>query len=161
MHIEREARKVRQVPMTPLIDVVFLLLVFFMLSSSFVRSESLELSLPQASGGGSAGDGRLLQVYVAQDGSLYLGRRAVNEEQLVSTLRRTIRQFPDVGILLLSGPRVSVQQLVSVMDHIYMAGSTNLSVASWEPEEVKANNTGAPVPLATPAATSPEAPHGN
>lgn len=136
MHIEREARKARQVPLTPLIDVVFLLLVFFMLSSTFVRSESLELMLPQASGGGSANEGRLLQVYVARDGSLYLGRKAVNEQQLVSNLRNALQQFPDAGVLLLSGPRVSVQQIVSVMDYIYMAGSTNLSVAAWEPEKV-------------------------
>ena len=136
MQIERESRKTRQVPLTPLIDVVFLLLVFFMVSSTFVRSESLELMLPQASAGGSAVEGKLLQVYVSHDGSLYLGRKPVNEETLIKTLRKTIEKFPDVGVLLLSGPRVSVQQLVTAMDHIYMAGSTNLSVASWEPEQV-------------------------
>lgn len=136
MHIEREARKARQVPLTPLIDVVFLLLVFFMLSSTFTRTESLELMLPPSQGGGSADEGRLLQVYVARDGSLYLGRKAVNEQQLVASLSNAIEQFPDAGVLLLSGPRVSVQQIVSVMDHIYMAGSTNLSVAAWEPEKV-------------------------
>lgn len=136
MHIEREARKARQVPLTPLIDVVFLLLVFFMVSSTFTKTESLELNLPQASGGGSAPSGRLLQVYVSHDGSLYLGRKPVNEEQLVKILRKTIQKFPNLGVLLLSGPRVSVQQLVNAMDHIYMAGSTNLSVASWEPEGV-------------------------
>ena len=137
MHIEREARKARQVPMTPLIDVVFLLLVFFMLSSTFTRSESLELMLPQASGGGTGEEGRLLQVFVARDGSTYIGRKLVNEELLIKTLRNTLQKFPDIGVLLLSGPRVSVQQIVTVMDHIYMAGSTNLSVASWEPEQVE------------------------
>ncbi len=136
MHIEREARKARQVPLTPLIDVVFLLLVFFMVSSTFTRTESLELMLPPANGGGTADEGRLLQVYVARDGSMYLGRKAVNEQQLVERLAATVRQYPDVGVLLLSGPRVSVQQIVSVMDHIYIAGSTNLSVAAWEPERV-------------------------
>ena len=137
MHIEREARKARQVPLTPLIDVVFLLLVFFMLSSTFTRSESLELVLPPAAGGGAAEEGRLLQVFVARDGSIYLGRRAVNKEQLVKTLKNTFKKFPDVGVLLLSGPRVSVQQIITVMDHIYLAGSKNLSVASWEPEKIE------------------------
>ncbi|MDG1287595.1 MAG: biopolymer transporter ExbD [Rickettsiales bacterium] len=149
MQIEREARKARQVPLTPLIDVVFLLLVFFMLSSSFVRSESLELMLPQANGGGSADEGRLLQVYVARDGSTYIGRRLVNEEGLIKTLRGTIEKFPDVGVLLLSGPRVSVQQMVTVMDNIYQAGSTNLSVASWEPERID-QAPAAPIDEVTP-----------
>ena len=136
MHIEREARKARQVPLTPLIDVVFLLLVFFMVSSTFTRTESLELMLPPATGGGASEEGRLLQVFIARDGSIYLGRRAVNKEQLVQTLKNTFIKFPDVGVLLLSGPRVSVQQIITVMDHIYMAGSKNLSVASWEPEKI-------------------------
>jgi len=136
MQIEREARKARQVPLTPLIDVVFLLLVFFMLSSTFVRTESLELMLPQAAGGGAADEGRLLQVYVASDGSMYLGRKSVNEQSLVKNLANALQKYPEAGVLLLSGPRVSVQQMVRVMDHIYLAGSTNLSVAAWEPEKV-------------------------
>ncbi len=138
MHIEREARKVKQVPLTPLIDVVFLLLVFFMLSSTFTRTESLELMLPKASSGQVASEGQLLQVYVSQDGSIFLGREKVNETELVKRLSNTFKLYPDSGILLLSGPRVSVQQLVGVMDHIYLAGSTNLSVAAWEPDKVEA-----------------------
>jgi biopolymer transport protein ExbD len=145
MQIEREARKAKSVPLTPLIDVVFLLLVFFMLSSTFTNSESLELMLPQASGGGTANQGRLLQVFVSQNDTLYLGRKPVTKEQLVTDLRNTFAKFPDVGVLLLSGPRVSVQQMVTVMDHIYQAGSTNLSVASWEPEQVSPEDNAPPV----------------
>lgn len=137
MQFEREARKARSVPMTPLIDVVFLLLIFFMLSTSFDRNESLELNLPGAAGEGMANEGKLLQVFVSSDDKVYVGRRPVEKNQLVPVLKKTLEQYPEIGVLLLSGPRVSVQQLISVMDNIYLAGSTNLSVASWEPEEVK------------------------
>lgn len=137
MHIDRAVRKTRSVPLTPLIDVVFLLLVFFMLSTSFVRTRSLELMLPQGEQVDTAvNEGKLLQIYVARDDSLYMGRKQVNKEQLVKNLRAMTDKFPDMGVLLLSGPRVSVQQMITVMDHIYLAGANNLSVASWEPENL-------------------------
>lgn len=134
MYIERDERRSRSVPMTPLIDVVFLLLIFFMLSTSFIRTESLELVVPNAGGAASQNEGKILQVFVTNDGYMYLGRKPVNEEQFVTVLRNTVAQFPDVSILLLSGPDVNVQQLVKMMDRINLAGGKNVSVASWEPK---------------------------
>ena len=132
MHIEREARQTRSVPMTPLIDVVFLLLIFFMLSTSFVRTESLELALPQSKAQANADTTKqLLQVYVTKEGFLFVGKKAVNEQHLVKNLKEMLLKTPDLNILLLGGEGVNVQQLVKVMDNIYLAGGKNLSVASW------------------------------
>jgi len=144
MHFERQVRKTRQIPMVPLIDVMFFLLLFFMLSTSFVRTESIELRVP---GGGavqpSLTDTKILQVYLTNDGYIYIGRKPVNEEQLTQTLSATVQRYPDVSILLLSGPQVNVQQLVRVMDNIYLAGGSNLSLSSWEP------NVPTPAPVST------------
>lgn len=120
--------------MTPLIDVVFLLLIFFMLSTSFVRTESLELALP-GNHQSQKPIKQLLQIYVTKQGYLYIGHTPVNYERLVATLENTLQDKPDMNILLLSGEGVKVQKLVEVMDHVYMAGAKNLSVASWEPNK--------------------------
>lgn len=139
MHIERTLRKTRSVPMTPLVDVVFLLLVFFMLSTSFVRSRSLELMLPQADGSPSVrnAESEIIQVFVASDGSIFMGEEQVNEEQLVAQLKAKVAEDANTAIILLNGPDVAVQQLVSTVDHIYIAGVSNLSVASWKPEVIE------------------------
>jgi biopolymer transport protein ExbD len=134
MHIERAVRKTRPVPMTSLIDITFLFLFFFMLSTSFVRTESMELTLPHAAGTIVPGE-KLLQVYVSEDGQMFAGRKPVEEEQLVQLLKEMLVQHPDLNILVLSGPKVTVQQLVTVMDRVYLAGAKNLSVASWKPAD--------------------------
>lgn len=139
MNFERQIRNTRNIPMTPLIDVVFLLLIFFMLSTSFVRTESLELLLPQGNAV-SSGESKVLQVYVTGEGFMYIGRTPVNEEKLIATLKHILKQQPDLNILLLSGAGVNVQQLVKVMDRIYLAGGKNLSVASWEPRKDRAHD---------------------
>jgi biopolymer transport protein ExbD len=131
MQIERQVRRTRSVPMTPLIDVVFLLLIFFMLSTSFVRTESLELALPPLDQVQKSGQ-KVLQIYITREGYMYVGHTPVNFERLIKTLQQTLQQRPNLNVLLLSGEGVKVQQLVKVMDHIYMAGAQNLSVASWK-----------------------------
>ncbi len=134
MNFERQIRNSRSVPLTPLIDIVFLLLIFFMVSTSFVRTESLELSLPQAGNKQVSNTNKLLQIYVTKDGFMYIGRTPVNEQRLIATLKETISRHPDINIILLSGKGVNVQQLVTVMDRIYLAGGKNLSIAYWEPK---------------------------
>lgn len=132
MNFERPTRQSRGVPMTSLIDVVFLLLIFFMLSTSFVRTESLELILP-GKGEKVTVEKKLMQVYVNKKEEIYINHRPVNEEMLADILKRKFSKSPDLNILLLSGEGVSVQQLVTVMDKIYSSGGKNLSVSNWRP----------------------------
>ena len=134
MHFERAVRRTRAIQLTSLIDVMMFLLVFFMLTTTFVKTESLELTLPGSGGGGKLSDG-ILQIYVTQDGKMYAGRMPVEEKQLPKILKKRFAIRPDLAIQLLSGPGVTVQQLVAVMDRIYLSGGKNVSVASWKPGE--------------------------
>ena len=136
MNFERPVRKSRGVPMTPLIDVVFLLLIFFMLSTSFVRTESLELLLPEK-GGDVIETNKVMQIYVTRDNQIYIDHRPMDEKMMIDALQRKLEKMPDVNILLLSGPDVNVQQLVGIMDQIYLVGGKNLSVSHWEPKKDK------------------------
>ncbi len=133
MVFERSFRHTRSVAMTPLIDVVFLLLIFFMLSTSFVRTESMELSLP--SGIGEYFEKKkVVLVYVGNDGKLYIGNQHVSEGRLGRRIGQLLKDDPNRSILLLAADKVSVQKLVTVMDWIYLAGGKNVSVASWDPK---------------------------
>lgn len=133
MYFERQVRKTRPVSLVSLIDIMFFLLLFFMLSTSFVRNESLELTLPENKPGLPATPGKVVQVYVNNEGRMYLGHEPVKERKLIDTLREIFLKQPEMNVILLSGPQVTVQQMITVMDRIYIAGGKNLSVASWEP----------------------------
>lgn len=134
MYFERQVRRTRPIPLTSLIDVMFFLLLFFMLSTSFVRTESLELTLP-----GNAPittpqpQEKTLQIYLTKDGIMYMDDQQIGLDSLTRTLRETFMRQPDQGVLLLNGPEVSVQQMINVMDKIYLSGGKNLSVESWNP----------------------------
>lgn len=126
----RPHRRPRGMMLTPLIDVVFLLLIFFMISTSFVKTESMELSLPGGNAPG-AEDTNLLRVYVNGDGRLLLNNEPIEEKALNQRLQEIFKKEPARRAVILSAQDVSVQRLVAVMDMIYLGGGRNLSVVEW------------------------------
>ncbi len=127
MQFARRTRKSHSISLTPLIDVMFCLVLFFMVSTSFVLSESLELSLPSGKPAAEA-PSDVMQLLVRQDGTIVSGKASYSITQLDTVLMNTLGENPDQKILLLSGQDVTVQQLVSVMDLVYLNGGRNVQI---------------------------------
>lgn len=125
--IVRGRRTKRTVNLTPLIDVVFLLIVFFMLSTSFVMSESLELTLP-GDGKAKAVTSDVMRLYVLPDGAAQVEAARYDMDALDSMLTKRLAANPDQKILILSSKGVDVQQLVTVMDLVYLNGGRNVQM---------------------------------
>lgn len=131
MEFQRTARKPRQIGLTPLIDVVFLLIIFFMLSTSFIKTESMEMSFPGAKEVKET-PSSAIRIFVHDDARLFLGNDELSTVDLKAQLRLLLFKDPDRSILVLTGEKVSVQRLVSIMDDVYLMGGRNVSVADWE-----------------------------
>ena len=108
--------------LTPMIDVVFLLLVFFMLAARFGTEQALELGM--AGGGGYDGPPRLVEVL--PDG-LRLNGVGVGEEALVRELAR-LTESPDDLVVLRGQDGVDTQALVSVVELLAGAGHTRVAL---------------------------------
>ncbi|MCI5050535.1 MAG: biopolymer transporter ExbD [Rickettsiales bacterium] len=131
MEIERNRRFHRQVNLTPLIDVVFLLIVFFMLSTSFVMSESMELILPSARKAQPTPvvpREEIMRFMVQPDGSITYREEFYSLKELDLMLQRILIDNPEQGILVLSSDQVSVQQLINVIDMINLAGGKRVQI---------------------------------
>ena len=129
---ERSRKNFRQIQLTSLIDILVLLVVFFMLSSTFIKTESIELSIPKVDNSTKAqADASIIRVFVSDNGDISIGNRLVDEAELQRSLRAIFKSNPAQRILILSGGKVSVQRMVSVMDEVYQSGGKNLSVADW------------------------------
>lgn len=128
MDFQRRRRLVQEINLTALIDIVFHLMVFVMLTTTFVVSESMELSLPSAHVGKSSGAAKVMRIQIASDGSVNTDGQVMNLEQLSSALAVRVAADPDARIALFTTPGVSVQQLVSVMDAVYLTGGRNVQV---------------------------------
>lgn len=115
----------------PLIDVVFLMLIFFMLTSTFIDTASIDLSVSR-SGPGSAGAGDMLLVDVRRDGEVRLNGLTLGLEDLGPELAARVGAQVDTPVALRAEARVPVQRLVAVMDRIQGVGMSNIRLATPE-----------------------------
>ncbi len=127
MDFERSKRRVLDLNLTALIDIVFHLMVFVMLTTTFVVSESMELSLPSGKSQ-AASSAQIMRIILSPDGTLHVNNQPVTADGLNKVLVSQLGDAPDTKIAIFTTPAVTVQQLVSVMDMVYLAGGHNVQV---------------------------------
>lgn len=115
----------------PLIDVVFLMLIFFMLTSTFIDTASIDLSVSR-SGPAAAAAGDMLLVDVRRDGEVRLNGLTLGLEDLGPELAARVGAQVDTPVALRAEARVPVQRLVAVMDRIQGVGMSNIRLATPE-----------------------------
>ena len=127
--------------MTPMIDVVFLLIIFFLVSSHLAKRESqLELPLPAAVSGEkrSTVEGPRVTVNVLSDGNVMLAGRLVLGDQLVPMFQRAIRdEGRDVEVVVRTDRHVAFQYVEPIMLSCVRAGIWNVTFAVLRPEDVR------------------------
>lgn len=114
------------ISLTPLIDVVFILLVFFMLSSSFLDWRSIVLDAPSKAAAGTSVEGAML-VEIRRDG-LRLSGKALPLGEIARRVAARLEAKPDQRILVKPSSGVSLQEAVQVLDRLAAVGTTNLSL---------------------------------
>lgn len=113
----------------PLIDVVFLLLVFFMLASSFIEPTSIDLSIPQPTDGAPANTEPLV-LDVSVSGTVSLNGLALALDQIGPELRGRVGERLDRAVTIRAEATVPVQVLVTVMDRVRNSGLSNIRLAT-------------------------------
>jgi biopolymer transport protein ExbD len=122
-HATRGGRR-SLIGLTPLVDVVFILLVFFMLASSFLDWRTIELNVPAA---GAAAGGEALVVEVSTDGLMVAGE-PVTLDQIAARLGDAVAAGLDRQVVLRPVGGASLQRLVLVLDRLTAAGAADVSL---------------------------------
>ena len=133
MKFKRAIREELAINMTPLIDVVFLLLIFFMVTTTFSRETRLLVNLPEANAEVAESDLGQIEILVARDGSFSInGRGLVNAsiETLVQGLEVESGGDHSLPILLIADAEATHQSVVTAMDGIGQSGFTRLNIAT-------------------------------
>jgi biopolymer transport protein ExbD len=112
--------------------MVFLLVVFFMLSTTFSIHETMEISMPSIGEAPSKQEANTLKLYVSEDGQVFWEDADKPERNLPGRLEALFLKEPDVNVIIYGSKRISVQELVAVMDEIYLAGGKRLALADWK-----------------------------
>ena len=130
-----------QVPMAPLIDIVFLTLVFFMMTSVYTSLESeVDITLPTASSGVQSErlQGEIF-VNLKSDGSIVLNEKDVTIEELQNILNRVAQHFPG-GMVIIRGDReAQLGNALAILDACKIADISNVSFATIAPEGAEVN----------------------
>jgi biopolymer transport protein ExbD len=128
MDFEGRARIHTHLEMAPLIDVVFLLLIFFMLTTTFMVQEAVELQIPQSETAGEADPSAL--VIVLSHSDLTFNGESVSLEELKNTLVEPLQSDSDRAVTLMTDAEMPVQRILQVMDSIRSAGGRNVALAT-------------------------------
>lgn len=135
MKLRSGSRNEPEINLTSLIDVVLLLLVFFMITTSFVRESQLSIRLPETS---SAGESLLqapaLEITVTAKGSYLVNNRALVDNSPATLRAALIKLMPESGtssdLTISADARASHQSVVTAMDVAGKLGFTNISIAT-------------------------------
>ncbi len=140
MKFRRQRTEDEGINLTPLIDVVFLLLIFFMVSTTFTKRTQLSVDLPEAVGEQNSQPPRQIEIMIAADGSY-----AVNDQALVNnkveTLKAAISKLAEgdnkVPLILTADAKTPHQAVVQAMDAAGQLGFAHLSITTRQPAPEK------------------------
>ena len=118
----------RLISLTPLIDVVFILLVFFMLASSFLDWRTVDLSVSSGVGAETSAQ-RAILVSLRSDGSVAVGSEPVAMQTLRSVMTEKLADGSDQLVVIRSDPGVPLQRAVDTLDLVRSIGATNISLS--------------------------------
>ena len=127
-----------EVQMSPLIDVIFLLLIFYAVTTQFVSDERLKLKLPEAETAESVGtsqEEKPPEVKVATDGSIWIDDQIVPEMELESRIRQLVERAPDDGIILKGDKGADYGVIVHVLDVARKVGAKGIQMSADKPVE--------------------------
>ena len=140
MKFRRQSRELEPMNLISLIDVMFFLLIFFMLSSTFTKETHLGVELPEATGTPSLDEKQKVEIVIGEQGSFSInGQSLVNNE--VETLKSAILKVSegktDLPLLLTADAKTPHQYVVTAMDVAGQLGFVRISITSRQPEAVE------------------------
>jgi len=129
MRLRKKESSVQEIDISPLIDMVFILLIFFMVSTTFVKDMQLDIDRPQASTQ-TAASTKAIRVYIDNGGDVYLNSEPVRVWVLQSLLKDELNQSSQKSVLVVTDTQVPAGKLIEVVDQCKLAGAKDVGVAT-------------------------------
>jgi len=129
VHRKKRPRYQIQTPLTSLIDIVFMLLIYFLLTTNFMVDEGIKIKLPQAKAAAPQ-TRQEITVYVDREGRTFLADKQVREEMLFRKLKEMLGGQKDRLVVVKADRAVVLDKAVKVMDIAKAAGAGRLCLAT-------------------------------
>ena len=143
MKFKRRIREELTINITPLIDVVFLLLIFFMVTNTFSRETRLLVNLPEANAVIAETPPSQIEILVTREGNYLINGRALVNSR-IDTLMRGLELESGgdntLPILLIADAEATHQSVITAMDAIGQSGFTRMNIATQRPTVAEQQN---------------------
>ncbi len=118
-----------EVNLTPLIDMVFILLIFFIVTSSFVKESGIEVNRPTAQSAVTQERGNII-IAASSNGEVWLDKRKVDVNTVRVHVERLRAENPEGSVVIVADEKSQTGLLVEIMDQVRLAGVSNVSIAA-------------------------------
>ncbi len=125
---------IAQIDMTPLIDMVFILLIFFIVATSFVRESGVEVNRPQALSATTKEKVSMI-IGITSAGRIFIEGQEVDVRNIMGRMNSFIAEVPGGSVVIVVDKNCPTGITIKVLDYCRLSGVSNLSVAAKAGEE--------------------------
>ena len=127
--INRHENEDAEINMAPLIDMIFILLIFFLVTATFVRESGVEIQRPEAASA-EAKDAAGIFIAVTQDGDIFVDKNRVDLRSIRGIVEQFLLENPSGAVMLEADRNSMTGRMVQVLDQCRMAGAENIAVST-------------------------------
>ena len=124
-----QAEEETEINLTPMLDVVFIMLIFFIVTASFVKESGIDVSRPSASTAERKERGNIM-VAITELGQIWIDKRPVDPRAVRANIERLHAENPQGGVVIQADKASKNELLVTVMDAAREAGVFDISIAA-------------------------------
>ena len=118
-----------EINLTPMLDVVFIMLIFFIVTASFIKEVGIDVNRPDAPTTQTTPEDANILVSIHENDEIWIDRRLIDPRALRANIERLHAENPEGSVVIQADPGSSNKMLVTVMDSARQAGVYNVSIA--------------------------------
>ena len=118
------------IDIAPLIDVVFILLIFFMVTATFIKDTGIKVDIPKASAGTMVTSHNNLRVTISASGNIYALGDKVTQSELLQLGKRFLYNHPGASVVIITDTNTASGHLVHVLNTVKLSGINEITIAT-------------------------------
>lgn len=118
-----------QIDLTPMLDVVFIMLIFFIVTSTFVKESGVDVTRPQAETS-VVTESNAIQIGITAANQIFMDKRQIDKRAIRANVEKSLAENPGASVIIVADRDSNTHTLIEVMDQARLAGATSVSVAS-------------------------------
>lgn len=120
-----------QIDLTPMLDVVFIMLIFFIVTSTFVKEAGVDVTRPDAETSVPT-DSSSIQIGITSNNQVWIDKRQVDKRAVRANVEKGLAESPGAAVIIIADALSNTETLIEVMDQARLAGAASVSIAADE-----------------------------